>query len=82
MAGVLERSQLAQHDGMAQMNIRRRGIDPELDPQWTAFPARLRELDREHSIGQAVDGIGSQPIGLANILLGWLLTGFGHPGQC
>jgi len=69
MAGVLERSQLAQHDGMAQMNIRRRGIDPELDPQWTAFPTRLGQLDRERSVGQAIDGIRAQPTGLANVPL-------------
>jgi hypothetical protein len=42
MAGVLELPQLAQDDGVAEMDVGRCWIDAQLDPQRTALFARLR----------------------------------------
>ena len=40
VAGVLELAQLAQHDRVAEVDVGRRRVDPELDPQRPALRAR------------------------------------------
>ena len=43
VTGILELPELGEHDGVAQMDIRRRGIDAQLHPQLAAlFRRRLR----------------------------------------
>ena len=54
--GVLELAQLAQHDRVAEVDVRRRRVDAELHAQ---RPAE-RELLREGVGRQAVDGAGGQ----------------------
>ena len=56
---ILELAQLLQHDREAEMDVRRRRVDPQLDAQRPA----LAELALEASFGQAVDGVAGQPGG-------------------
>ena len=54
--GVLELPQLAQHNRMSEVDVRRSRVDPELDPQRPALRAGDLELRGERALGQAVDG--------------------------
>ena len=64
VAGVLELAQLAQHDRVAEVDVRRRRVDAQLDPQ---RPALLRApppaCAASAPCGQAVDGVARQPGG-------------------
>jgi hypothetical protein len=53
--GVLELAQLAEHDRVAEVDVGRGRVDPELDPQRPALRPRRPELCRERTLGQAVD---------------------------
>ena len=56
VAGVLELAQLAEHDRVAQMDVRGRRVDPELDAQ---RPAE-RQLALELALRKDVDGVGGE----------------------
>ena len=58
MTDVLELAQLLEHDGEAEVDVGRRRVDPELDPQRTA---RARACASSSPVGQAVDGVARQP---------------------
>jgi hypothetical protein len=57
---VLELAQLAQDDRMAEVDVGRRRVQPELDAQRAAE----RELARESPVGEAVDRVTGQPAGI------------------
>ena len=59
MTAILEFAEFAQHHRVAEVDIRRRRIDAELDAQRPALP----ELALELALRQAVDGVASQPGG-------------------
>src|SRR5206468_12794371 len=61
LAEILEQPQSAQHDGEAEVEVGRGGVDTELDPQRTAG----RELLAELVCGDDVDGAGGQQLHLA-----------------
>ncbi len=53
MALILELAQLLEDDGVAEVDVGGRRVDPELDPQRTM----RRELLGEHPLGQHVDRV-------------------------
>jgi hypothetical protein len=57
---ILKLAQLAQDDGVAEMDVRRRGIEPELDAQRAAEC----ELGRQPPVGQAVDPVAGEEAGI------------------
>ena len=56
MAPVLELAQLVEDDGVAEVDVGGRRVDPELDPQRT----QRCELLGEHAVGQHVDRVTRQ----------------------
>jgi hypothetical protein len=46
MSQVLQLAHLVQHDGVADVDVGRRGVQPELDPQGLALGFGARELGR------------------------------------
>ena len=86
MAGVLELAQLAQHDRVAEVDVGRRGVDPELHAQLAALQLGGGDLVRESARGEAVDGVRGEPRGrLAGAALGLgggRVDGVWHEGQC
>ncbi|KAG1255283.1 hypothetical protein G6F68_010450 [Rhizopus microsporus] len=52
MAKVLQLAHLVQHHGVAQMDIRRGGIQPQLDAQGHAGGAALGQLAGEFGLDQ------------------------------
>ena len=61
VAEVLELAQLAQHDGVAEVDVRRGRVDAELDPQ---RPAPRAELALERARRQRVDGVAGEEAGV------------------
>ncbi len=59
MAGVLELTQFPEHDGMPEMDIRRRGVNAQLHPQRRGFRKPLLDLAR----GLDVNRAGLQVVG-------------------
>ena len=72
--GVLEVAQLAQHHGVAEVDVRRGRVDAELHAQRTARGRGLLEPLLECALGQAIDRVACQG--------GRLRPGGFHPGQC
>ena len=71
VAAVLELAQLAQDHGVAEVDVGRGRVDPELHPQRPA----LAQLALERALGQGVDGVAGEETGrLARGLPSW--------GQC
>jgi len=60
MAGVLELPQLVEDDGMAEMDVRRGGIDAELDAQLPALALGERELLFQGAVGKDLHGAHTQ----------------------
>ncbi len=60
VAEVLELAQLAQHHRVAEVDVRRGGVDAELDAQRPPGFAGGRELLRESSLGKARDGVAGE----------------------
>jgi len=56
MAGVLELAQLVEDDGMTQVDVGRRRVDPEFDTKRTALALGERQLLFERALGKHVDG--------------------------
>ena len=56
MAGVLELAQLVEDDGVAEVDVRSRGVDSELDAQRTPLALGAVELGLERPLGEHVDG--------------------------
>ena len=56
MAELLELAELAQHDREAEVQVGRRGVDPELGPQRGVAP----ELAAQVGLGDDVDGAGGE----------------------
>ena len=56
VAELLELTELAQHDGEAEVDVGRGGVDPELGPERPAGP----ELAAEVGLGDEIDGAGAQ----------------------
>jgi hypothetical protein len=54
--GVLELAQLAEHDRVTEMDVGRRRVDAELDPQRPP----LLELALELALRQDVDGVAEE----------------------
>jgi hypothetical protein len=61
VAGVLEGAHPLQRDPPADVDVRRRDVDPELDAQ----RATERELPLEPALGKDVDGVSRQLFDLA-----------------
>ena len=78
VAGVLELAQLAQHDGVAEVDVGRGGIDAELHAQGPPLAARQPELVRERALGQAVDGVTGESAGELDSVLGGCVGGVRH----
>ncbi len=72
MARVLKGAQLVEHHHVAEVDVGRRGVDPQLHPQ---RPLGL-ELLREPALGQRVDGALHEAPGLR------LRLRSPSPGQC
>ena len=70
MAQVLELAELLQDHRVAEVNVRRRGVQTELHAQRTA----LRELALELAGREAVDGVAREELGVRG--------GGGHGRQC
>ena len=65
MAEVLELAQLLQHDGVAEVDVGRRRVEPELDPQLAALArGGLRACARGRPPGSDVDGVAGQEGGV------------------
>ena len=62
MAEVLELAQLAQDDGVAEVDVGRRRVEAELDAQ---RPSRARACAASAALGQAVDGVAGEEGGVA-----------------
>ena len=58
--GVLELAQLAQHDRVTEVDVRRGRVDPELYAQRTTFFAGPLDPLGQRAGGQAVDGVCAQ----------------------
>ena len=61
VARVLELAQLLEHDGVAEVDVGGGRVEPELDPQRTAFG----EPPLERSVGEAVDRVAGEMGGRA-----------------
>ena len=59
VAEVLELAQLAENDGMPEMDVRCRRIDAQLDPQRSPLARGARELFLERALGQRIDRVAS-----------------------
>jgi hypothetical protein len=71
MTELLELAQLAKDHRVAQVDVRRGGIDAELDAQGPA----LAELALQGPLGKRLDGVAEQPPGRLGVALA-------HGGQC
>src|SRR5205807_3642423 len=73
---VLELPQLAEHHGVAEVDVRCGRVDPELHPQLPPLLARSLQALGESPPREAVDGVAAEPPGL----LQGRLTGVWHVG--
>ena len=64
MAEVLELAQLLQDDRVAEVQVRRGRVQPELGPQRTALARGLLEPALQAAGGQRVDGVAGQEGGV------------------
>ena len=78
MTRVLKLAQLAQDDRVAEVNVRRRRVDPQLHAKRPVLRARRLELLRQRSPGKAVHGVDSQGGSLLGGLLRGRIGAFGH----
>ena len=86
VAEVLELPELLEHDRVAEMDVRRGRVDPELDPE----RALLRELALERPSGRLSTALrASQAAASDGLDVGWLRRQGGlrpdlgiHEGQC
>ena len=76
--GVLELAQLAQHDRMAEVDVGRRRVDPELDAQRPALGRGAARASR----ARAPAGSESTAPGQPGSFVGGRLGGVWHRGQC
>ena len=70
--GVLELAQLVEDDGVAEVDVGRRGVDAELDAQRPALALGEVELGLEGALGQHLDGadhevVDEAPVGHGRI---------------
>ena len=79
MARVLELAQLTQHDRVTEMDVGRRRVDAELDPQLPALGRAACSLPRQRPLGQAVDRVVRERRAAS---LGGRVSAFGIEGQC
>ena len=75
MAEVLELAQLLQDDRVAEVDVRRRGIEAELHAELAPLARGRLELALETALGQRVDGVSGEERG--GVRGGWV-----HPTQC
>ncbi len=62
MPGVLELAQLVEDDRVAEVDVRRRGIDAELDAQRPALALGERKLGLESALGENLDGADEEVV--------------------
>ncbi len=67
MAGVLELAQLVEDDRVPEVDVGRRGIDPELDAKRAALALGERELLLEGALGQHVDSADHEVVDEASV---------------
>ena len=60
VAEVLELAQLLQHDRVAEVDVGRGRVDPELDAQLAPVARGGRQLGLQAALGQALDGVARQ----------------------
>ncbi len=60
MAEVLELAQLLQHHGVAEVDVGRRRVQPQLDPQLASLLLGDLELARQAAFGQRLMGVAQQ----------------------
>ena len=78
MAGVLEGPQAVEDDDVAEVEVRGRRVDPQLDAQRAALAVGLGQARLQRSLRQAFDRAARERGGL----LGGVEGGVCHPGQC
>ena len=78
MAGVLKLAQLLEHDDMAEVDVRRGRVDPELGAKWAPCGGRLLEPGGELTGGQGVDRIALQESSLRCGVSRRVKGGIGH----
>jgi hypothetical protein len=78
MPHVLEPAQPPQHDRVAEVDVGRSGVDPELHPQRATLALRLGQLGLETPVGQAIDRPAGQLGGRLRVARPRRV----HPGQC
>ena len=78
VAGVLELAQLVEDDGVAEVDVRRRGVDAELDAQRPPLALGEVELGLERSLREHVDGADHEVVDEAAVGHGSVLSrGYG-----
>ena len=78
MAGVLELAQLVEDDGVAEVDVGRRGVDAELDAQRPALALGEVELGLERALGEHLDGADHEVVDEAAVGHGSVLSdGYG-----
>ena len=75
MAEVLELAQFLQHDGVAEMDVGRGRVQPELDAQLAALAFGQGELGLQAAPRQGIGGVAGEERGGVR----WV---FGHPTEC
>jgi hypothetical protein len=65
--GVLELAQLVEDDRVAEVDVRRRGVDAELDAQRPALALGEVELGLEGAFGQDLDGADHEVVDEATV---------------
>ncbi len=67
MTRVLELAQLVEDHGVAEVQVRRRGIDAELDAQGPPLPLGEGELLLQGAVGKDLDGAHHEVVDEARI---------------
>ena len=82
VAGVLELAQLVEDDGVAEVDVRGRGVHAELDAQRTPLALGEVELGLERALREHVDGADHEVVDEAAVGHGSVLSrGYGRLGR-
>ena len=82
MPGVLELAELVEDDGVAEVDVRRRGVHAQLDAQRPLFALGEVELGLERSLREHVDGADHEVVDEAAVGHGSVLSrGYGKLGR-